>query len=294
VPACKPLANAKKQQTMKKILTILLLTISTVTFGQTEISRKYQTADSLFQSDNYLEAYKLFKEIEPKCDKKDTLYSYILWYYVVATSELEMQNRMSEKFDQSLQYGLEALKLIENGKKYFDTKFALREFWMHKNIIVSCFGLRKLDNAQKHKDILYKAYKDKMLPDGIDKYFNFTFFKWEDKNVWGYEWYPELGDPETQGSFSKIVYYVYTTNSDGTDKDQLYRLHVLKFHKFDNSVKFDYVLTKRLETATNEVSGTLYAYTYDKKIDYVKLQTDIKEVLKGNYEPDTKSIIKKK
>lgn len=279
---------------MKKQLTILLLTISTVTFGQTEILKEYQTADSLLQADNYSEAYNILKEIEPKCDKKDTLYSYILWYYVGATSELEKQNRTAEKFDKSLQFGLEALKLIEKGKSYFDEKFASREYWMQKNIVVSYFGLGQIDNALKHKDILYKAYKDKKLPDGLDKNFNFIFFKWEDKNIWGYEWYPELGDPETQGSFSKIVYYVYSTNPDGSDKDQLYRLHVLKFHKFDNSVKFDYVLTKRLETATNEVSGTLYAYTYDKKIDYVKLQADIKEVLKGNYEPDTKSTIKKK
>lgn len=279
---------------MKKQLTILLLTISTVTFGQTEILKKYQTADSLLQAENYSEAYNILKEIEPKCDKKDTLYNYILWYYVGATSELEKQHRTSEKFDKSLQYGLEALKLIEKGKSYFDEKFATREYWMQKNIVVSYFGLGQIDNALKHKDILYKAYKDKKLPDGLDKNFNFTFFKWEDKNVWGYEWYPELGDPETQGSFSKIVYYVYSTNPDGSDKDQLYRLHVLKFHKFDNSVKFDYVLTKRLETATNEVSGTLYAYTYYKKIDYLKLQKDIKEVLKGNYEPDTKSTIKKR
>jgi len=281
------MTNAKKQ-TMKKQLTILLLTISTITMGQTEISKKYQTADSLLQSENFLEAYNLFKEIEPMCDKNDTLYKHILWHYVGAISVLEKQNRMSEKFAQSLQYGLEALKLIENGKVYFDEKFASREFWMHKNIVVSYFGLGQLDKAQKHKDILYKAYKDKKLPKGIDNYFNFSFFKWEDKNVWGYEWYPELGDPETQGSFSKIVYYVYSTNPDGSDKDQLYRLHVLKFHKFDNSVEFDYVLTKRLETATNEVSGTLYAYTYDKKIDYAKLQADIIEVLKGNYQPDTK------
>jgi hypothetical protein len=232
--------------------------------------------------------------MEVKCDKKDTLYKYVLWYYVGATSELEKQHRTSEKFDKSLQYGLEALKLIEKGKSYFDEKFATREFWMQKNIVVSYFGLGQIENAIKHKDFLYKSYKDKRLPDGLDKNFNFTFFKWEDKNVWGYEWYPELGDPETEGSFSKIVYYVYSTNPDGSDKHQLYRLQVLKFHKFDNSVKFDYVLTKRLETATNEVSGTLYAYTYNKKIDYLKLQTDIKEVLKGNYEPHSKSTIKKK
>jgi hypothetical protein len=279
---------------MKQTLTILLLTVSTFAFSQTNILTKYHKADSLLQADNYLEAYTILKEIEPQCDKKDTIYNYILWYYIGATSELENQNRTAEKFDRSLQYGLEALKLIEKGKSYFDEKFASREYWMHKNLIVSYFGLGQYDQAEKHKKTLYTAYKDKKLPEGIDQYFNFTFFKWEDKNVWGYEWYPELGDPETEGSFSKIVYYVYSTNSDGSDKDQLYRLHVLKFHKFDNSVKFDYVLTKRLETATNEISGTLYAYTYDKKIDYVKLQADIREVLKGNYEPDTKSTIKKK
>lgn len=279
---------------MKKTLTVILMTITTFAFGQTDILNKYQTADSLLKADNYLEAYNILKEIEVKCDKNDTLYNYILWYYVGATSELEKQHRTSERFDKSLQYGLEALKLIEKSKLYFDEKFAARELWMQKNIVVSYFGLGQIDNAIKHKDILYKAYKDKRLPDGLDKYFNFTFFKWEDKNVWGYEWYPELGDPETQGSFSKIVYYVYSTNPDGSDKDQLYRLHVLKFHKFDDSVKFDYVLTKRLETTTNEVSGTLYAYTYEKKIDYLKLQSDIKEVLKGNYEPDTKSKIKEK
>jgi hypothetical protein len=37
------------------------------------------------------------------------------------------------------------------------------------------------------------------------------------------------------------------------------------------------------------VSGTFYAYIYSKKIDYVKLQADIKEVLKENYYPDTKA-----
>ena len=288
------IANAKRQHTMKKTLTILLLTISTVTFGQTELLKKYHTSDSLLQANNFSEAYNILKEIEPKCDKKDTLYSYILWYYVDATSELEKQNRTSEKFDKSLQFGLEALTLIEKGKSYFDEKFASREYWMQKNLVVSYFGLGQIDKALKQKAVLYKTYKDKKLPIGLDENFNFTFFKWEDKNVWGYEWFEKLPVNRSSKSFSKIVYYVYSTNQDGTDKDQLYRLQVLMFHKSDNSVKFDYVLTKRLETATNEVSGTLYAYTYNENIDYVKLQADIKEVLKGNYEPDTKSTIKKK
>jgi hypothetical protein len=273
---------------MKKILTILLLTISTITFGQTEILKKYQTAESLLKADNFSDAYNILKEIEPICDTKDTLYSYILWYYVGITTELERQNRANEKFDKSLQYGLETLQLIDKGKSYFDDKFAIREFFITKNIVVSYFGLGQLENAKKYKDILYKAYKDKKLPKGLDEYFNFTFFKWEDKNIWGYEWFEELPKDKFSKSFSKIVYYVYSTNPDGSDKDQLYRLHVLMFHNIDPSNKIDYVLTKRLDTATNEVNGTLYAYTYSENIDYVKLQADIREVLKGNYKPDTK------
>lgn len=278
---------------MKNTLTFLLLTISVITFGQTEILKKYYTADSLLQVNNFKEAYNLLKEIEPKCDKNDTLYSYILWSYVGVTTTLEKQYRISEKFEKSLQFELEALSLIEKGKAYFDDKFASREYWMQKNIVVSLFGLGQLENAQKHKDILYQAYKDKKLPDGLDEYFNFTFFKWEGKNVWGYEWFEELPEDRFSKSFSKIIYYIYSTNEDGSDKDQLYRLHVLMFHNIDPKNKIDYVLTKRLETAQNEFSGTLYAYTYTKDIDYKKLQADIKEIIKGKYKSDTQSIIKK-
>jgi hypothetical protein len=278
----------KNDTTMKKQLTILLLTISTVTFGQTEILKKYQAADSLLQADNFSEAYNILKEIEPKCDKKDTLYSNILWYYVGATSELEKQNRANEKFDKSLDYGLEALKLITKGKKYFDEKFSLREFWMHKNIIVSYFGLGQFDKVKTHRDILYKAYKDKKLPEGIDGYFNFDFFKLKDKNIWGYEWYPELPEDRFLGSFTKIVYYVYSTNPDGTDKDQLFRFHVLMFHQESKNTKFDYLLEKQVETNEDTISGSYYQYTYKKDIDYKKLKDDIKEIVTEEIEPSSR------
>ena len=200
---------------------------------------------------------------------------------------------MNEQYENSLKYGLEALRLIEIGKKYFDKEFASREFWMHKNLVVSYFGLGQLDKFQKHKDILYKAYKKKKLPEGIDEYFNFSFFKWEDKNIWGYEWYPELGDPETKGSFTKIVVYVYSTNEDGSDNEQLFRFHVKKFHKFNaKSVSFDYLLEKQYDTEKENISGSYYNYTYNSKIDYIKLKSDILEILKNDIQPDSRRIIK--
>ena len=278
---------------MKNALTILLLIVTNSLLAQTGVLAKYKIADSLLLADNVPGAYKILKAIEPQCDTQDTLYNYILWYYTGTTTQIEKKFRDNEKFDSSLAYGLEALQLIQKSKSYFDEKFAAREYWMIKNIIVSYFGLGQLENAQKYKDILYTAWKEKKLPDGIDQYFNFTFFKWDNKNIWGYEWFEELPEDRFAKSFSKVVYYVYSTNPDGTDKDQLYRLHVLMFHKIDASVKFDYVLTKRLETAKNEVSGTFYSYTYEKNIDYKKLQADIREVLKGNYEPNTKTTTNK-
>lgn len=268
---------------MKKILLSLFASGFLSAYAQTNVAVEYRRADSLVQQEQFLPALHILRKIEPLCSPKDTLYDHILWYYTGVLSQLEKDYRMQEKFDSSLACGLEALPLIRRAMPRFDAKFAAREYWMVKNIIVSYFGLNQYDKAAKYQAELYAARNKKKLPEGLDEYYNFSFYRFEGKNIWGYEWYPELGDPETEGSFSKIVYYVYSTNPDGSDKDQLYRLHVLKFHKLDNSVKFDYVLTKRLEKAENEASGTLYAYTYNKKIDYVKLQADIREVLKGNY-----------
>jgi|SRR5437868_2427040 len=278
---------------MKIILTTLLLFIAPFVFSQSGIYKKYQAADSFMQTNDFPEAYKILKQIEPVCDKNDTLYNYILWYYVSATTQIEKQFRDHEKFDSSLAYGLEALQLITRAKPYFGEKFAAREYWMTKNIIVSYFGLAQLDNAKRYKNVLYKAYAEKQLPEGIDEYFNFSFYKYDNKNIWGYEWFEELPQDRMSKSFSKIVYYVYSTKPDGSDSVQLYRLHVLMFHKLDSSAKFDYVLTKRLENATNEVSGTLYDYIYTKDIDYKKLDADIREVLKGHYRIGSSHTIKK-
>jgi len=163
---------------------------------------------------------------------------------------------------------------------------------MIKNVIVSYFGLGNYEKCQEYKNMLYEAYNSKTLPDGINEYFNFDYFRLDNVNIWGYEWFEELPKDRNSKSFSKVVYYIYSTNPDGSDKDQLYRLHVLMFH--GNNKEFDYVMTKRLETAKEEIAGTLYSYTYKEDIDYEKLHNDVIQIIKGNLEPDTKRISKKK
>jgi hypothetical protein len=276
---------------MKNLLLMLLLAVTVSTNAQISLVRIYDASEILLEANKPIEAWKLLKEVEPTCDKTDTLYPYILWNTLSATTRLELHYRSKEKFDSSYYFGQQSLKLIEKGAPYFKATFVNRKYWMYKNLVVSSFGLGKPDQAKKYQHLLYKAYKEKKLPEGMDRYYNFTYFKWQGKNVWGYEWYPEPGDPDAQGGYSKIIYYVYSTNADGTDKEQLYRLHVSRSISNGNPAKLNYVLNKQLENAQNEVNGTLYAYTYNRKINYTKLQADIKAVLQENYYPDTQAAV---
>lgn len=268
---------------MKKKQILIFILFPLFGFAQTGFLSEYQKANVLLQTNNLDSAYVKFKMLENTLQKTDTLYNYALWYYITSTSELEYKNRMEEKFDISLNYGIEALEAIEKGINVFDSEFANRKYFMIKNIIVSNFGLGNFEDGEKWKRKLYKFQKNKELPEGLDEHFNFDYFKFEDKNIWGYEWFHELPKDRFGSSFTKVVYYVYSTDENGEDEDQLYRFHVLMFH--GNNSNFDYVLTKRIETAKGEVSGTLYSYTYKEDIDFQQLQMDIKEILKGNLNP---------
>lgn len=276
---------------MNQIKLLFLFLIPTIGFGQNDYLSQYRKAEKLLEKNIIDSAYVKFKELEKSLPKSDTLYDYALWYKVSTATHLQEINRYQENFEKSLEYAKEALDGIEKGIEIFDEEFAKRKYFMIKNIIVSYYGLGNFEQGKKWKEKMYAAKEENLLPKGIDEYFNYDFFKFEDKNIWGYEWYAELPEDRFSSSFTKVVYYVYSTNPDGLDKEQLYRLHVLMFH--GNNENFDYVLDKRLETATDEVSGTLYSYTYKEDIDFEKLKNDVKEVLKGNLRPDTKRTLTK-
>jgi len=278
---------------MKHCFNLTILFISMNVLCQNENLTEYRKAESELRSGNTFESYKIFKNLYSKIKLQDTLHNYNLWYYVNAITELESKARMKEDFTKSLKYGTEALKLIQDGKKIFDTTFAKKEPWMIKNIIVSNFGLEKIQQTDQYKKMLYDSYKQKTLPEGIDGFFNFDYFTLDGKNIWGYEWYPELPDNRFSSSFTKVVYYVYSQNSDGSDKDQLYRFHVLMFHQDSKNTKFDYILERQQEINNQNVSGSYYSFVYTKDIDYLKLKQDVKNIILNKLEPDTRRTIQK-
>lgn len=276
---------------MQKFL-FLLFCIPVFAYTQTSYLQKYIAADSLIQNNKIAEAYLELKQLEQLLPQSDSLYLNVLWYQVQITTFLEEESRIAQNFEKSLQYGTEVLRLIRKGKEMFDEDFEKMEPFMIKNIIVSNFGLSRYDVAKEYKDLLYKGHREKTLPEGIDEYFNFDYFKWGDKNIWGYEWYAELPKDRFSSSFTKVVYYIYSTNPDGSDNEQLYRLHVLMFHANNNP--FDYVMTKYLNTANGELRETLYAYTYKEDINFEKLHNDVIRVLEGKAQSDLKLMLSNK
>lgn len=265
---------------MKKIFVFILTIVVLIPFGASYAqSDQYERhIDSLCRSGLYEEAYQYAKQrwqsLSP--DKSQAYKDATADYYGTAYM-LEMIYRYQEKFEEALTLNEEMLALRKAKTDYF----AIR------NKIVCYSGLGNYEKAAENRALLYKAYKKNKLPCEYElcHYYNFDFFKMDTLNIWGYEWYDKLPKNRFSTSFTKVVYYVYSTNPDGSDKDQLYRLHLIMFH--GTNVPFDYIMEKHISTENGESRSSLYAYTYKENIDYEKLHNDVKEIVKGGKKNDT-------
>jgi len=231
---------------------------------------------------SFQDAYTYFLRLEQQIPPKDTNRLEVTKVLIELGAELEQYFRENEEFEKALPYSQKIYALLKANQKSLPESYTRRFPFALKNQVVSHVGLGQYEEADVLRRELYRMNKKGELPDGIDEYFNFDFFRLDSLNIWGYEWFEPLPKNRFNRSFSKVVYYIYSTDEAGQDKDQLYRLHVLMFH---GEAKFDYVLTKRLAKATGEVSGTLYCYTYQEEIDFAKLKADVVQVVQGNLNP---------
>ena len=260
---------------MKKIFILLMITVTLIpvggVFAQSDPFERH--IDSLWRAGLYEEAYLYSKQcwqsLSP--DKSQTYKDATADYYVT-TFLFEMICRYQEKFEEALKLNEEMMALRKPQTDYF----AIR------NKIVCYSGLGNYEKAAENRTLLYKAHKKKKLPCEYElcHYYNFDFFKVDTLNIWGYEWYDELPKNRFSTSFTKVVYYVYSTNPDGSDKDQLYRLHLIMFHGTD--MPFDYIMEKHISTEDGEMRNSMYQYTYKANIDYEKLHNDVREIVKGD------------
>ena len=265
---------------MKKVFVLLLAIFASIAYegiyAQINLHERY--IDSLYQSGHFDVAYRYAKQRwqSLRADKSQEYRDATFDYYRTAYM-LEMIYRYYENFGEALKLNEEMLALMKPGTDYF----AIR------NKIVCYSGMGNYAEAAKNRALLYKAYKKNKLPCEYElcHYYNFDYFKIDTLNIWGYEWYDELPKDRFSTSFTKVVYYVYNTNPDGSDKDQLFRLHLIMFHGTD--MPFDYIIEKHISTEKGEMRQSMYQYTYNENIDYEKLHNDVKEIVSGGKKTDT-------
>ena len=264
---------------MRKVFVLLAIfaLIAVDVYAQSDPHERH--IDSLCQSGLFGEAYQYAKQRWQglPADKSQTYKDATFDYYRTAYM-LEMAYRYQENFEEALKLDEEMQTLMKPETDYF----AIR------NKIVCYSGLGNYKKAAENRALLYKAHKKNKLPCEYElcHYYNFDFFKIDTLNIWGYEWYDELPKNRFSTSFTKVVYYVYSTNPDGSDKDQLYRLHLIMFHGTD--MPFDYIMTRYISTENSEIRSSMYEYTYKENIDYEKLHNDVIEIVKGGKKTDTR------
>ena len=267
----------------------LLFGNSYLVSAQTE--EDIQHVESLLQNGHFDQAYVFSKEKCEALKPSDSAYLDAVAIFFQVATYYEQHLRMLEDFNKGLEVNRELLDLIHKYKKSFNQEFANQEYFIYRNLVVCYTGLGKYSDAQKYRQMLYKAEKKKKLPCEYElcHYFNFDFFKVDTLNVWGYEWYDPLPKDRFSSSFTKIVYYVYSTDASGNDEDQLYRLHVIMFH--GTQQPFDYIMDKHITTENGEISGSMYAYTYKEDIDFKKLHDDVLEIVKESKQSDSRRFI---
>ena len=265
---------------MKKVFVLLAIFALIAVDVNAQSDPHERHIDSLCQSGLFGEAYQYAKQRWQglPADKSQTYKDATFDYYRTAYM-LEMAYRYQENFEEALKLNEEMQTLMKPETDYF----AIR------NKIVCYSGLGNYKKAAENRALLYKAHKKNKLPCEYElcHYYNFDFFKIDTLNIWGYEWYDELPKNRFSTSFTKVVYYVYSTNPDGSDKDQLYRLHLIMFHGTD--MPFDYIMTRYISTENGEIRGSMYEYTYKENIDYEKLHNDVIEIVKGGKKTDTQN-----
>lgn len=276
---------------MSKTTFVLCFTVlyTTMGSGQGRIDQLLSKADSAyFDHKDYSTALVLYKQIKERIDSTHLDYKYTVDKIARTIFYLEHETRSKNEVEKSIELSEEFINLVDKYSKYIDSAVIEKKYFMYKNMIIGYFALKQGNKAQLYQKKLYRAYENKALPKGIDKSYNFEKITWDSLNVWGYEWYPQLGDSEAEGSFSKHIYYVYSTDDQGGDKNLLYTLETVKIHKFKGNEP-DYVLTKRTYGKGWEESESIWSSTFYDPIDYDKLHEAVIAFLKGNVESDTKS-----
>jgi tetratricopeptide (TPR) repeat protein len=262
---------------MRSIFFIALL-IPVLLYGSLDTSLDMIEINTLIDSGKREIAFEKLKSLQEKVSEDDKIIQEIVNLRIACGGIIGYQYMEKADHEKALYYLLDADECSQLYGALVSDENMIRKYVIINDILQAYFSLGEFEKAKKYRQLLYDAYDKNLLPEFYDDdCFWFDFFKQGKYNVMGYENFLPLPADRFSESFSKIIYYIYSTKKDGSDNKEIFRIHILMFH--GNTPKLDYVMTYR-KGYKNLMSQTLYQYTYMEDIDYSKLHSDIRQIVK--------------
>jgi len=260
------------------ILVMLFMPVLLLAFAdvETEMNR----VEALIHAEKIVEAYDLAMQLQSDDTIGDSWLPIVLSRCIDLGGYLGYQHQQKGQFEQALHYNLAVYDLILKNKALLSEEEISQEYVLANDILEAYYSMGDFVEADKYRKLMYQAFGRNELPNSYkDRAFWFDFFREGKYSARGFEIFDPLPVDRFSSSFSKIIYYVNSTKKDGSDDKELFQLHILMFHS--STANFDYVMTWRKFNKKGFESSTLYQYTYDENIDYVKLHSDIREAVKA-------------
>ncbi|HOH46755.1 MAG TPA: hypothetical protein PLX59_02880 [Candidatus Cloacimonadota bacterium] len=262
-----------------KVLVLVLLLIPVMLLATMDAEEAWYRVNSLIDANRHGEAYELLKNIQSSIPEDDPNFPSVVDRRIGVGSFLGYRHLNNLEFDQALQYNLDVYNTMLQHRSVLSEAMLKQEYVLVSDILEAYFSKGDFAEANRYRAIMYNAHNDGLLPDFFDNdVFWFDVFAEGEFLARGYEDFTPLPEDRVSTSFSKIIYHITKPNEDGSDREELFQLHILMFH--GSSQNFDYVMTWRQYGENSMNSQTLYQYTYKEKIDYIKLHSDIREVVK--------------
>ena len=278
---------------LPQLICIIFLTTCSHSALSQDHAARFAQAGKLFAAGEIEKALQIVNELDESGTVDDDLKKDIRWARLGAFSALAKQARNKLEWAAAQKHTKQVLDILEKSNGEFTGDFFKqlenRKFFAYKNMILACNGLDELEDAQTYKDRLYRAFRQKRLPKGLDEYFNFEFDRVNKLNVWGYEYFSTKSEPNSDDESPKYVYHVYSTNEDGTDKTPAFLLVLVEIPKINKDDKTVFALSKRWMVDGEEQRKTLYNQTYTDPVNLKKLRTDVRKLVKEFSEPKNKS-----
>jgi hypothetical protein len=255
------------------ILALLLIVI----FGCSTVQKQmkipndnlYEVALTQYKNNEFEKAELNFDEFLQQKTNKDLQYYSVLYY-------LGEINRLKGNLKKSNNYFID---VIENSEEMPFHAFILQ------SIIQNYYALSDYNNAEKYKKIIKSMYKRKILPEQLNYYFWIDTFSVGDKIIYSEEAFADLGSPESEGSFSKLILYV-----NNEENQELFRFETVKIHTTDTNPR--YLLNQRwYDDGMISRSNSFWQYRFNDPIDYLRLKKIVINLISPNQEQEKEDTI---